>query len=142
MKRFLRRENGFTAVDIGIAMMVVVLFVAIMSSVLYSVYISETEAKRTAHALNMAVDIFETVGLMDFESVNATKIMERLPELEAVQKSYAEVGAEAEYQVGPYTLELGVFEYYDDIKIITLKIIFKVTKDREETVELKRIKTI
>ena len=142
MKRFLRKENGFTAVDIGIAMMVVVLFVAIISSVLYSVYISETEAKRTANALNIAVDIFETVGIMDFDSVNAAQIMQRLPELEAVQKSYAEVGAEAEYEIGPYTLDLGVFDYYDDVKLITLKIMFKVTKNREETVELKRIKTI
>ena len=61
MKKYIKRENGFTSVDAVIAMMIVVIFVTIMSSGMYSVYISQTEAKRTAVALNYAVDIFEKI---------------------------------------------------------------------------------
>lgn len=134
------KEKGFTAVDVTIAMIVVVIFASIMSSLLYSVYLAETEAKRTATALNLGVDIFETVGFMDFESVNASSIMERLPELEAVEKSYGL--NDAEYEIGPYTLDLSVVDSYEDVKLVTLKIMFKVTKNREETIQLSRVKTI
>lgn len=69
MNRKIIKEDGFTTVDIGIAMMIVVIFVSIMTSMLYSVYSSQTEAKRTATALNYAVDIFEEIGITSYSSV-------------------------------------------------------------------------
>lgn len=69
MSTKVKKENGFTTVDIGIAMMIVVIFVSIMASMLYSVYASQTEAKRTAVALNYAVDIFEEIGKTAYTTV-------------------------------------------------------------------------
>ncbi len=69
MNTKVKKEDGFTSVDIGIAMMIVVIFASIMASMLYSVYYSQTEAKRTAIALNYAVDIFEEIGRTAYVNV-------------------------------------------------------------------------
>ncbi|MCI9365743.1 MAG: hypothetical protein HFJ54_03935 [Clostridia bacterium] len=57
MKINLKNKNGFTTIDLTIALIVVMLFVTIMTSISYNTYLVSTEAKRTAVALNYAVRI-------------------------------------------------------------------------------------
>lgn len=75
------KEYGFTTVDISVAMLVIIIFVSITSSVMYNVYLSSTEARRTATALNYAVDIFENIGIMDYSAVTESGIMQNLKPL-------------------------------------------------------------
>ena len=74
----IKKERGFTSVDIAIAMTVVIVFASIMTSIFYSVYVSSTEAKRTATALNYTVDIFEKIGSVPFNNATEANIVQTL----------------------------------------------------------------
>lgn len=90
-----KKEKGFTAIDLTIAMVVGVIFVSIMTSMIYSVYLSSTEAKRTANALNYAVDIFETIGAMDFGDVYGEGVLTGTESLGITSVTVAESWANA-----------------------------------------------
>lgn len=151
------REKGFTTVDISIAMIVVSMFVTIMASVLYNVYLSSTEAKRTAVALNYAVDIFETVGdkTISFSSITPEEVLTRLAnELEidgiTTEETEDEKGATGKIGTskGAYDIKLTMTEPFtkDEIKPIKyfkLIITYNVAAKKEpEKVELERIRVI
>lgn len=138
MKENLKKENGFTAVDAVIAMMVVVIFVTIMSSVMYSVYISQTEAKRTAVALNYAVDIFEHIGEMDYSEVAGDTVLKDMSNLTVTDVTSTSQGTRG--NIGNYKVNLQVSKQFDDIKLVTLKIDYQITPKRMESIELQRLK--
>lgn len=150
-------EKGFTTVDISIAMIVVAMFVTIMSSVLYNVYLSSTEAKRTATALNYAVDIFETVGdkAISFSSITPEEVLTRIAsELEMEEITSREESGEkiATGKIGTskgaYNIKLTMTEPFTKdgikpIKYFKLTITYNVAAKKEpETVALERIRVI
>ena len=98
MKKNIKKENGFTSVDAVIAMMIVVIFVTIMSSVMYSVYIEQTEAKRTAVALNYAVDIFEKIGEMNYSEVSGDTVLKDMSNIAVTDVTSTSQGAKRKYR--------------------------------------------
>lgn len=146
MKVNLKNEKGFTSVDLGIAMMIVVIFVTIMSSLIYSVYITSTEAKRTATALNYAVAIFENIGALSYSEVYGENV---LSTTEGVNVTSVESSSNVTTgKIGGYDINLKITDPYGDnkVKLITLTITYPVSAKNSEVktekVELKRIKTI
>lgn len=142
METRVKKERGFTSVDITIAMLVIIVFVTVLSSVSYSVYSATTESKRTATALNYAVDIFECIGQIDYSQVDASTISKKLPDLNMTVASNSSSGATG--TIGKnYDYTLRVEDYFEDntIKLITLKITYKISARKTESIELKRIKT-
>lgn len=150
-------EKGFTTVDISIAMIVVSMFVTIMASVLYNVYLSSTEAKRTAVALNYAVDIFETVGdkTISFSSITPEEVLTRLAnelEIDGITTEETDDEKSATGKIGTskgaYDIKLTMTEPFtkDEIKPIKyfkLTITYNVAAKKEpEKVELERIRVI
>lgn len=146
MKIYTKKENGFTTVDVGLAMLVIILFVSIMTSILYSVYISSTEARRRAVALNYAVDIFEAIGNKPFDQVNAIKVITDLENVN-IKLNGASTNEVAIGKIGTgngaynVTLTVDDSKYVDKtIKIITLKIEFRISKNNLQTIEMQRLK--
>ena len=84
MKINFKSKRGFTTVDLTIAMIVILIFVVIMTSISYNVYLSSIEAKRTAVALNYVVDIFEHIGAIDFSEVTASYELLEIDSLEGL----------------------------------------------------------
>lgn len=142
MKKKINGEKGFTSIDLGVAMLVVIIFASIMSSVLYSVYLSSTEAKRTAVALNYAVDIFEKVGTSSYSQVTGNEIFNNIDNLNVTQVLANSNSATG--KINTYDLKVVISDPYGDnkVKLITLTITYPITAKRNETIELKRIKTI
>lgn len=145
MKINMKSKKGFTTVDLTIAMIVVLIFVVIMTSISFNVYSSSTEAKRTAMALNYAVDIFEHIGVLDFGEVSASyEILEveSLKGLEYTDVSSSGVIDKVSGKMGTYNIELQIEDYKGEgvIKIITLKITYPVSKKDTETIEMQRLK--
>lgn len=147
MKINLKEKRGFTTVDLSIAMIIIIIFVVIMTSISNSVYSSSMEAKRTAVALNYAVDIFEHIGEVDISEVKASR---NLLNISSLQKFVCENAMTANGidiitgKIGTYEIRLEIEDYRNDeiVKIITLKITYPVSKKKTETLELKRIKAI
>lgn len=85
MNRVFRSNNGFTTVDLALAIVVIVIFVSIMTSIMYSLYISTTEAKRTAVAVNYAVDILEEIGSMPYIDVTVNNVLASISEAKDIK---------------------------------------------------------
>lgn len=146
MKINVKREKGFTSVDLGIAMIVVIIFVSIMTSMIYSVYLSSTEAKRTAMAVNYAVDIFEEIGREDYNSIYAEGVFRNLTQLDikSIKSTTSGTKQATTGEIGTYKLSLEVTEPYTDhtIKKFKLTITYPVSAKNTETLEMERIRTI
>jgi len=142
------KEKGFTTVDISIAMIVVTIFVTIMSSMIYSVYLSSTEAKRTSAALNYAVDIFEDIGQETFSILTPEKVLRNLEDklkITEIKTSSSGQVVSATGKIGTYNIKLEMTIPYTDgtIKRFKLTITYPVSaKKNEEKLELERIRTI
>lgn len=146
MKIKLKDKKGFTSVDLTLAMIVVIIFAVIMTSISYNMYLSSTEAKRTAVAVNYAVDIFEHIGELDYSDVNS--ISGELFEIESfnnfeLNNITGNNGTETiTGTIGTYNIELKIDDYngQDVIKIINLKITYPVSRKNTEKVEMSRLK--
>ena len=146
MKIKLKDKKGFTSVDLTLAMIVVIIFAVIMTSISYNMYLSSTEAKRTAVAVNYAVDIFEHIGELDYSDVNS--ISGELFEIESfnnfeLNNITDNNGTETiTGTIGTYNIELKIDDYngQDVIKIINLKITYPVSRKNTEKVEMSRLK--
>lgn len=139
-------EKGFTTIDLSIAMIVVIIFVTIMSSLIYSVYLSSTEAKRTAIALNYAVDIFEEIGIETYSSIVPDAVLGNLENLKItdIKLEYNGNVQIATGKIGTYNIRLEMTKPYSDgtIKLFKLKINYPVSAKNTETIELERIRTV
>ena len=151
MKINFKEKKGFTTVDLTLAMLVLILFATILASYMYSVYLSSMEARRTATALNYAVDIFEHIGEISFNSVNAEGFtilaIDSIKGLNVTKRDLTK--SEVEAEVGTYVIRLKIRNYKDGsrIKIITLEILYPVSrkqmesgKDAYEKIVLERLK--
>ncbi len=149
-------ERGFTTVDISIAMIVVAMFVTIMGSVFYNVYLSSTEAKRTATALNYGVDIFEQISndTFTFQALTPKEVLISLSEelgIEEIKETEngdekigtGRIGTKGAYNIKLSMTEPVTVEGIKPIKKFKLIITYNVAAKKEpETIELERIKTI
>lgn len=143
----LRSKKGFTTVDLSIAMIVIMIFVVIMTSISNSVYSSSMEAKRTAVALNYAVDIFEHIGEVDISEVTASRDLLEISSLQnfVYENTTTVNGIDIiTGKVGTYEIRLEIEDYKGDgvVKIVRLKITYPVSKKKTETLELQRIKAM
>lgn len=144
----MKNDKGFTAVDIGLALFVIIIFTVTITSISYSVYLSNTEAKRTAVALNYCVDIFEHIGQLDYSEVNAES--GELFEIEALNDFIQENVTKnngvqiINGKIKTYNIELKIEDYNgeDVIKIITLKITYPISRDNTESIEMNRLKVV
>ena len=137
-----KKERGFTTVDMTVAMLVTIIFVSIMTSVLYSVYSASTEVKRTASALNYAVDIFECIGGMSFSDVTEENVVRELKSIGMTKTSTTSEGTKG--KIGnSYEFLLKIEDPKGDgyIKHITLKIDYAISAKNKGSVKLERLKT-
>ena len=147
MKINFKSKRGFTTVDLTIATIVILIFVVIMTSISYNVYLSSIEAKRTAVALNYVVDIFEHIGAIDFSEVTASYELLEIDSLEGLV--YKDISSNNGIEtitgtIGTYDIEIKIEDYRKEgvIKIVTLTIDYPVSRKNTETVEFKRLKTV
>ena len=145
MEHNFKNNKGFTSVELGMAIVVIIIFTIIMTSISYNVYLSQTEAKKTANAINLAVDIFEHIGALDYEEVTASN---DIFDIESFKNfDYQFVGSERGLQIvrgdiGTYHIELSIEDYNGNnvIKIVSLTITYPVSRNNTEKIEMQRIK--
>ena len=144
MKINLKSKKGFTTIDVTIAMIVVILFVSIMTSISYNVYLSSIEAKRTAVALNYAVDIFENIGTLSFDEVRPSVELIETESLMSMRKDLIIGTNSIEGTKDSYKIKVQIDDYMsaNKVKIITVRIEYAVSKKKTDTVELQRLKVI
>lgn len=143
MKINLKNKRGFTTIDLSIALIVVILFVSVMTSISYNVYLSSTEAKRTAVALNYGVELFEHIGAMDFEDIVPSYELVETENLGTMKDIVINANS-VEGNKGTYKIRVSIQDYKNGnkIKIISLKIEYPISRKKSESIELERIKVV
>ena len=65
----LRDNKGITGVDISVSLIIIVLFVGIISSLLYNFVISSRNIDRKGTATDIAIQVIENIKQMDYEDI-------------------------------------------------------------------------
>ena len=147
----MKSEKGFTGADLSIAVIIIVLFIGLIMTIFYQIYLSSSRIQRSTNANNLAISILEKIEAMSYEEVKE-----------------GNVTAEGEYQIDNgasntgttsdvlkgifvpkgYTVGIRITNYNqtegnegkeDIIKIVKLEIKYKVGR-KEEKLEMQTLK--
>ncbi len=131
-----RDKRGFTAVDVSVAVLIIIIFVSIITSAFYNYYLSNTEVARNSAALNHVIDVIEAVEQMDYEQVDDTSVKNKLQEFynnKQIADAY-----QITTQLVKYNTTTGNTNKEDLIKILTVKIEYPIGK-RKQSFEISRL---
>ena len=65
----LKNNKGITGIDISVSLVIIVLFVGIVSSLLYNFVISSKDIDRKGTATDIAIQVIENIKQMEYEDI-------------------------------------------------------------------------
>ena len=159
MKDKLREQKGFAASDALIAVLIIALFSALIATISYNIYLSNSSIKRMSKATNFIVDVFEYIDKVDYDKVTKEKIAEYFnkkyyySEDGSTPKTRADVKMKEndENVETPFKAEINILKYKDVegsldteeldlVQEITMTVKYKLG-NKEQEVTMKRNKT-
>lgn len=72
----IKDEKGLVGTDISIAVIIVVIFVTIITTIFYQIGMSHTRTRRNAVATDLAVNLLENIELMPYDEFLTTDLNE------------------------------------------------------------------
>lgn len=132
----LKNKKGFTAIDISISILIIIIFVSVISSAFYNYSLSNTAIGRNSMALNYVIDVIEEVEQMDYLQVTDESVKNKLQELYnsgKISDSYRIATKVLSYNATP-----GNTNKKDLIKILTVKIEYLMGK-RTQSFDISRL---
>ena len=66
----IREQKGATGLDVGIAVIVIVLFVSIVATVFYQIYRVTTDASRNSEATAYITTIMENIQSLEYDEIS------------------------------------------------------------------------
>lgn len=138
----IKDEKGFTGIDITVAVIIIMLFMTLIGTIFYNITASHRQLERKTEATYIAIDVMEKLKAQNYNDLivgeyNSNKITDE----EYGKNKTAKILKDA-IEEG-YSLKVTIKNYntpeengYDLVKIITVKVEYKVGKDTEN-VELK-----
>ena len=133
----MRKQDGITGIDIVISIVIITIFISIIAVLTFNIQRNNEEIKRKAEATSYAIDIIEEIkgnGFKDLPQMGEETI-DKYPD--------GYILNEDKTSATPYYQQITVEDYnkYNNnvepeyIKIVTVKVIYKVGKN-EENVEI------
>lgn len=114
----LKKQKGFTTIDIVIAVVMLTIFVPIITTLIYNIGISSKSAERKAKAVNYATQYLEYAKMSDVRTVTPDEI-ENLITLEpgytanitltSITSTSKKVTVDIEYSVGKETKKISLY---------------------------------
>ena len=126
IKLKIKSEKGFTMQDLMIAAFVIVIFVGIISGMMYSVYKTNLKMDLTARMSMYAVQILEDIDKIAYEEVNSSLASKYIEQFSIPSGFYVDI------QVSKYGEELENIQ--DVMKIVKLTISYTLQGETEEFV--------
>lgn len=139
INKIIRQNKGITGVDLTVAIFIIILFVSILATTIYAVYLSNASLKRNTVATDYATTIAEKIKTLDFDDVNLNtgtyeKINGKVLDIDISE------GYDVILTITNYNETAGNEEKQDVIKLINIKIEYVVGK-QEKSIEINTIKT-
>ena len=139
-KKFIN-ERGATGLDVGIAVIVIVLFISIVATVFYQIYVATIEAARNNEATSYISRIMENIKSLDYEYISETdgyrdEIESILNGISGEQiQNYSTANNQFETKISGYNITLNIENYSDQnteaedvIKKVTINVTYLVNK--------------
>ena len=131
----IKSEKGFTMQDLIVACFIIIVFVTIISTLMYSVYNTNLRADLTAQMATYAVQILEDIDKISYEEVNSS-LAETYFDKFSIPDGY-----NIDLQVSNYGE--GIENIEDVMKIVKLTISYTLRGETEEfSVERLKIREI
>lgn len=131
----IKSEKGFTGADISVALVIIVLFAGLISSLLYSFGVKSKEIDRKSDATYLAVSIIEGIKQMDYDSVKEdTNGGLTVADIETVTGSTIDVadGYSVTINVQNYKDKVGDETLKDVMKIVTVTVSYTVGQEQKQ----------
>lgn len=134
----LKDDKGFTATDITIAIIIMLIFISIITTAYYNYYLTITSKNRNAVATNCIIDVIENVEMMNYEDITEDTVKAKIQELyddNILPQQYV-----VEATVEKYNETDGNTSKKDLIKTITVTVEYKTGK-KTQRLEISRLIT-
>ena len=128
----IKDEKGFTGIDITVAVIIIMLFMTLIGTIFYNITASHRQLERKTEAKYIAIDVMEKLKAQNYNDLIVG---------EYNNNTIAKILKDEIIEEG-YSLKVTIENYktqekdYDLVKIITVKVEYKVGKNTEN-VELK-----
>jgi type II secretory pathway pseudopilin PulG len=129
----IKDEKGFTGIDITVAVIIIMLFMTLIGTIFYNITASHRQLERKTEATYIAIDVMEKLKAQNYDDLIVG---------EYNNNTIAKILKDEIIEEG-YSLKVTIKNYntpeensYDLVKIITVKVEYKVGKNTEN-VELK-----
>lgn len=78
----LKKENGFTGIDITIALLILTISISIIATLTFNISSNSQKIERKTEATNIAIDVIEKIKILSYTQVesNSTEINKILQE--------------------------------------------------------------
>lgn len=125
----LRKENGFTGIDISVALIIIIIFVGIIATLIYNFEIQSKEVKRKSEATSIIIDILEYAKNTPFEDVNLENLNNYKETKYANLKGYdIQIICENDIDI---LQEIELNDSMNMAKKVTVNITYLVEKDKQ-----------
>lgn len=162
LKNKIKQNKGFTGMDLSISLIVILISIAIISTMIYNLYLSGAGMKRNVIATDYAINILEDIQATEYASVTfkqeeSTTLKTKLDKMLKVTGNCDNNTNTYNANVNSYDITIKIEKYSDKfnegekedyIKIITVKIQYNLGKNNTdktantEVLEISTLKTI
>ncbi len=130
VSKILKQKKGFTMVDIAVAIVIIMIFVGIITTLFYQYYLSISSKNRNAIATNCVIDIIEDVKAMNYEEVTIDTLNQKIQQFikdGIIPKGYNVIATIEKYNERPENLDK-----QDIIKILNVRVEYNSTNKLEQ----------
>ena len=72
MKKFLKKKDGFTGVDISISMIIILIFIPTIFGIVYNIGKTNSDIRRKAEAINISTNILEIIKSENYSEITTS----------------------------------------------------------------------
>lgn len=133
-----KKSNAFTTIDIAVSVVIIMIFIAMITTLFYNFYLSTTSKNRNAIATNCVIDTIEQVKMMDYDKVSTSSVTLLIETL--VSNAVIPQGYTVNAEVQKYNETEGNTDKEDLIKILKVNVEYTVGQ-KTETIEISTLLT-
>ena len=136
--KYLKKNNGFTGVDIALAVLIITIFMSVITSLYINLYTSNVEILRREQAIGYSISILEKIDELYYDEVNNEnfKVIEKTNGKKSIAGINIDRGYDVDINIETYKPE--DFDI-DVVKTINLKLKYEVG-NKQRKIDFMKIK--
>lgn len=143
--KILKNQKGIAGSDALIAILIIALFVGLIATISYNIYLSNSSVKRMSKATSYIVDMFEYIDKIYYDDVTEENLKKYFndkygEEAKVIETEDENVPFKINLEITNYNETEGNDDKLDLVKQIVMKVNYKLG-NKPQTIEMKKIKS-